>query len=162
MTTTNVSPPKKYKSIPFIKGNPIVGNLLEFVRDRLSLLQRMADQADVIGMRFGRIPAILFNRPEDIQSILVEHADDFDKGDLIHNVFRPLVGDSIFSSEGDFHHHQRKLMDPSFQPHSIANYAESVVFYGEQLQQTWAEGAIIDIHQQMARLSMRILWESSL
>ena len=102
MTTTTVSPPKKYKPVPFIKGNPIFGNLLEFVRDRLSLLKRMADQGDVVGMRFGRIPAILFNRPEDIQSILVEQANDFDKGDLIHHVFRPLIGDSIFSSERGF------------------------------------------------------------
>jgi cytochrome P450 len=156
MTTTTVSPPKKYKPVPFIKGNPIFGNLLEFARDRLSLLKRMADQGDVVGMRFGRIPAILFNRPEDIQSILVEQADDFDKGDLIHHVFRPLIGDSIFSSEGDFHRQQRELMDPSFQPHTISNYVESAGFYGEQLQQTWAEGAIIDIHQQMASLSMSI------
>ena len=156
MTTTTVSPPKKYKPVPFIKGNPIFGNLLEFARDRLSLLQRMADQGDVVGMRFGRIPAILFNRPEDIQSILVEQADDFDKGDLIHHVFRPLIGDSIFSSEGDFHRQQRELMNPSFQPHTIASYAESAGVYGEQLQQTWAEGAIIDIHQQMGSLSMSI------
>lgn len=157
MAPATVSPHKKYRPVPFIKGDPIVGNLLEFVRDRLSLLQSMADQGDVVGMRFGRVPAILFNRPADIQSILVEHADDFDKGDLIHNVFRPLIGDSIFSSEGDFHHRQRELMDASFQPHTIANYAEIAGSYGEQFQQSWAEGAIIDIHQQMAGLSMSIL-----
>jgi cytochrome P450 len=157
MTTTIASPTKKYKPVPFIKGDPVVGNLLEFVRDRLSLLQHMADQGDVVGMRFGRVPAILFNRPEDIQCILVEHADDFDKGDLIHHVFRPLIGDSIFTSEGDFHRRQRELMDPSFQPYTIANYAESAGFYGEQFQQTWAEGAIIDIQRQMAGLSMSIL-----
>jgi hypothetical protein len=75
MKTTSVSPPKKYKPVPFIKGTPIVGNLLEFAKDRLDFLQRMADQDSVVGMRFGRVPAILFNRPEDIQSILVEHAD---------------------------------------------------------------------------------------
>jgi cytochrome P450 len=157
MTPTTISPPKKYRPVPFIKGDPIVGNLLEFVRDRLDLLQRMANQGDVVGMRFGRIPAILFNRPADIQSILVDHSDDFDKGDLIHHVFRPLIGDSIFSSEGDFHRRQRELMDPSFQPHTISNYADSVVGYGEQFQQTWGEGAIIDVQRQMADLSMSIL-----
>ena len=51
---------------------------------------------------------------------------------------------------------QRELLDPSFQPHTISNYVERAGFYGEQLQQTWAEGAIIDIHQQMASLSMSI------
>ena len=62
MTSTTVSPHKEYRPVPFIKGSPIVGNLLEFVRDRLNLLQSMADQGDVVGMRFGRTPAILLER----------------------------------------------------------------------------------------------------
>ena len=157
MTPPTVSPPKKYRPVPFIQGSPLVGNLPEFLRDRLNLLQRMADQGDVVGMRFGRIPAILFDRPANMQRILVDQADDFDKGELIHHVFRPLIGDSIFSSEGDFHRRQRELMEPSFQPPAISTYAETAVGYGEQLQQTWVEGALVDIQRQMAGLSMSIL-----
>ena len=157
MTTTAVSSPEKHKSVLFIKGNPLVGNLPEFARDRLGLILRVATHGDVVGMRFGRVPVILFNRPEDIQSILVEHAYDFDKGYLVHTVFRPPIGDSIFSSEGDFHRRQRKLMAPSFQPRTIASYAESMGFYGEQIQQTWTEGAVIDINQEMTSLTMSII-----
>src|SRR5438445_649278 len=121
---TEVRAPQQQKTVRFIGGHLLVGNLPEFTRDRLGLLQRMANESDVIGMHFGPFPGILFNRPEYVQSILVEHAYDFDKGTAIHNVFRPAIGDGIFSSEGDFHRSQRKLMAPSFQPRHIAAYAE--------------------------------------
>ncbi len=145
------------KAFHFINGLPLVGNLPNFSKDRLGLLQRMAREGDVVGMHFGPFPAILFNKPEHVHSMLVEHAYDFDKGLAIHNTFRPVIGDGIFSSEGDFHRHQRKLMAPSFQPRHIASYAGTMGHYGEQIQQTWSDGATIDVNQQMTNLTMSII-----
>ena len=94
------------KTFRYISGGyPFVGNLPEFSKDRLGLLLRMARTGDVCGLHFGPFPGILFNKPEHVQSILVDHAYDFDKGEAIHNTFRPTIGDGIFSSEGDFHRH---------------------------------------------------------
>jgi len=155
--STQVRAPQQQKTVHFVSRRLLDGNLSEFSRDRLGLLQRMANEGDVMGMHFGPYPCILFNRPEHVHSILVEHAYDFDKGIAIHHVFRPAIGDGIFSSEGDFHRHQRKLMAPSFQPRYIAGYAESMGHYGEQIQQTWADGEVIDINQQMTRLTMSII-----
>src|SRR5213082_2043805 len=117
----------------------------------------MARQGDVCGMHFGPFPGILFNKPEHVQSVLVEHAYDFDKGVAIHNTFRPAIGDGIFSSEGDFHRHQRKLIAPPFQPRHIASYADIMGHYGEQIQQTWPDGGVIDVNQQMTNLTMSII-----
>jgi cytochrome P450 len=138
-------------------GFPLVGNLPEFTKDRLDFLRRMANTGDVVRMQFGPFPAIFFNKPEYIHSILVEHAYDFDKGDAIHTIFRSTIGDGIFSSEGDFHRRQRKLMAPSFQPRHISSYADTMVHYGEQIQQSWPDGSVIDINQQMTNLTMSII-----
>jgi len=151
---TTIHTPKTFR---YIRGYPLVGNLPGFRKDRLSLLQRMAHEGDVCGMHFGPFPAILFNKPEHVQSILVEHAYDFDKGIAIHRTFRPAIGDGVFSSEGDFHRHQRKLMSPPFQPRHIASYAGIMGHYGEQIQQTWLDGTIIDVDQQMTNLTMSII-----
>jgi cytochrome P450 len=145
------------KTVHFIPSYPLIGNLPAFSRDRLGLLQRLARAGDVSGMHFGPFPSIMFNRPEHVQSILVEHAYDFDKGLAIHNTFRPAIGDGIFSSEGDLHRRQRKIMAPPFQPRHIASYAETMGHYGEQIQQTWRDGSIIDINQQMTNLTMSII-----
>jgi cytochrome P450 len=147
----------KFKTFRFVRGRPLVGNLPEFTKDRLGLLQRTASAGDVYGMHFGPFPGILFNKAEHVHSILVEHAYDFDKGLAIHNTFRPAIGDGIFSSEGDFHRHQRKLMAPSFQPRHIAGYADSMGHYGEQIQQSWPDGSIIDVNRQMTNLTMSII-----
>src|SRR5438046_1440744 len=130
------------KTLRYIRRYPLVGSLPDCTRARLGLLQRMAREGDVYVMHFGSFPIILFNKPEHVHSILVEHAYDFDKGLAIPNTFRPVIGDGIFSSEGDFHRHQRKLMAPPFQPRHIAGYARVMGHYGEQLQQTWTERAV--------------------
>jgi len=145
------------KTFHYIHGYPFFGNLPEFRKNRLSLLRQMAREGDVCGMHFGPFPGILFNKPEHVQSILVEHAYDFDKGLAIHNVFRPVIGDGIFSSEGDFHRRQRKLMSPPFQPRHIASYAEIMGYYGEQIQQTWPDSAVIDVNRQMTNATMSII-----
>ncbi|MGZ3645770.1 MAG: cytochrome P450 [Ktedonobacteraceae bacterium] len=141
----------------YIDGYPLVGNLFEFRKDRLGLLRRLAREGDVCGMHFGPFPGILFNKPEHVHSILVQHAYDFDKGLAVHNTFRPVIGDGIFSSEGEFHRHQRKIMSPPFQPRHIVSYAETMGYYGEQIQQTWTENNVIDINQQMTNLTMSII-----
>ena len=152
---TPVQQPKKFRFVR--KSNPLMGNISDFNKDRLGLLQSMAREGDVCGMHFGPFVAIQFNRPEHVQSILVEHAYDFDKGVAIHNTFRPTLGDGVFSSEGDFHRQQRKLMAPSFQPRRIASYADIMSHYGEQIQQTWADGCTIDVNQKMTDLTMSII-----
>lgn len=100
---------------------------------------------------------MLFNKPEHVRSILVEHAYDFDKGIIVQNILRPVLGNSIFCSEGDFHRQQRKIMAPPFQPRHIASYADMIVSYSEQIQQTWIDGAVIDINRQMTNLTMSII-----
>ena len=145
------------KTFRYIRGYPFVGNLLDFRKDRLDLLRRLAREGDVCGMHFGPFPGILFNKPEHIHSILVEHAYDFDKGLAVHNTFRPVIGDGIFSSEGDFHRHQRKIMSPPFQPRHIVSYAQAMGHYGEQIQQTWLDNSVIDINQHMTNVTMSII-----
>jgi cytochrome P450 len=151
-TNINIS-----KTPRFIHSYLFIGNLPEYRKDRLSLLRRMASEGDVCGLHFGPFPGILFNKPEHVHSILVEHAYDFDKGLAIHNTFRPVIGDGIFSSEGGFHRRQRKLMSPPFQPRHIASYASIMGHYGEQIQQTWPDDAVIDINRQMTNLTMSII-----
>src|SRR6187551_1620456 len=136
MLTHTVIPSSGQKALPFIGGFPLLGNLPELARDRLSFFQRMARVSDVCGMHFGSFPCVLFNKPEHIQSILVKHAYDFDKG-VLNRVLRPVIGDGLLVSEGAVHRYQRKLMAPSFQPGHIANYAESMGAYGERMQGSW-------------------------
>src|SRR6266487_1478471 len=150
---------KSTRTIPYIQEYPLIGSAFAFMRDRLNLFLRLAQRGDVCGMHFGTSTFVLFNRPEHIHRICVELASDTDKGRIMHRAFQPVISDGlgVFISEGELHHRQRKLMAPAFQPRQIASYADVMVEYTEKLQQEWSDGAIIDINQQMTRVTMSII-----
>ena len=146
------------KPIPSIKEPPVVGSLLEYGRDRLDVYLRVTQVCgDVGSFHFGPFPIVIFNTSEYVHSIFVEHAYDFDKGEAIHNAFRPVIGNGIFTSEGAFHRQQRKLMAPSFQPRQIIGYADTMVKYSEQIQQGWRDGETVDVSNEMTQLTMSIV-----
>ncbi len=147
--------PKPTKRIPFLREWPLVGSLPAFAhKNPLNFLLQVAHRGDVCGFHLGPLPLVLFNNADYVQCILVEHADDVSKGRLIHRAFG---GNGLFVSEGDFHRRQRKVMAPMFQPRHIASYAETMVRYGERLQQEWHDGEVVDLNQQMIALTMSII-----
>lgn len=143
------------KKIPHIPEYPLLGSLPSFMKERLQLLQRIAQKGSVSSFRIGPVRMIMFNKPEYIQYILVDHASDFDKGRIMHKALSGNNG--LFSSEGDFHHQQRKLLSPPFQPRHISSYADTIGYYGEQLQKKWRNDERIDLNQQMISLTLSII-----
>jgi cytochrome P450 len=142
------------RSIPFISEIPLIGSLRVFMGDRLGFLRHLAEASDVCGFHLGPISILFFNRPEHIQSILVDNAYDFSKGKLM---YKAINSNGLFVSEGDFHRKQRKLMAPMFQPRHIVHYVDTIVQYGEQIAQGWTDQAVIDLNQQMINLTMSII-----
>ena len=146
---------KPTQIIPFIREWPLVGSLPAFVqKNPLAFLLHVAHRGDVCGFHIGPFPLILFNKAEHVQSLLVEHADDMSKGRLIHRAFG---GNGLFVSEGEFHRRQRKVMAPAFQPRQISTYADTIVRYGERVQQEWHDGEVVDLNQHMIAVTMSII-----
>jgi cytochrome P450 len=146
------------KTIPTIPELPLVGSLMAYIKDPFNFNLRMLhDCGDIAKFHYGPFPVIIINAPQLAHSVLVEHTYDFDRGVSVYNAFYPMVGRGLFTSEGELHRQQRKLLAPSFQPRHITGYADTMVAYGEQIQQDWHEGAIIDIGEEMTRLTMSIV-----
>lgn len=53
-------------------------------------------------------------RPEDVSSVLGSDYKGFPKSDLVHNALKPLLGESIFTTNGEVWERQRRMMDPAF------------------------------------------------
>ncbi|HLI90206.1 MAG TPA: cytochrome P450 [Ktedonobacteraceae bacterium] len=146
------------KTIPVLREPPLIGSMFIYNRDRLGFYPRMARECGAIGVcHYGPFPMYMISSSELVHKVLVEHADDFEKGEVMRKAFCPIVGNGLFISEGEFHRRQRKLMAPSFQPRHIVSYADTMVKYGEQIQQGWRDGATIDIGQQMTHTTMSIV-----
>ncbi|MGX9350341.1 cytochrome P450 [Shimia sp. W99] len=57
----------------------------------------------------------LLNQPELIKTVLKERPDDFPKSSRISEGLRPLLGDSVFLTNGEVWKRQRRIIDPAFE-----------------------------------------------
>lgn len=150
----SLSTKKIEQAVPFLREPPLLGSILPLVRDRHAFLTLVEANGPVVGFHLGTLSTITLNRPEYVQSFLVSGSDNFDKGWTMH---RSFVGNGVFISEGEFHRTQRKIMAPSFQPRTIANYATTMGQYAERLAASWEDGQEIVVGKQMNNLSMSII-----
>ncbi len=57
----------------------------------------------------------LINQPELVREVLNARPDDFPKSDRINEGLRPLLGNSVFVTNGETWKRQRRIIDPAFE-----------------------------------------------
>jgi cytochrome P450 len=71
-----------------------------------------------------------------------------------------LLGEGLLTSENEFWKRQRRLTQPAFHHHSLKSFATTMVEYTTETLEHWkdhAKGTPIDIHDEMMRLTFRIV-----
>jgi cytochrome P450 len=136
---------------------PLLGHLLELQRDQLGFLTRCArEYGDVVPLRFGPKLVILLNHPTDLEDVLAKKNRSFIKG-RFYRLLSPLLGNGLFTSEGDFWLRQRRLAQPAFHRERIVGYARVMVDYTEEMLDRWAVGEQRDINADMMQLTFRVV-----
>ncbi|WP_171231684.1 cytochrome P450 [Ruegeria sp. HKCCA4812] len=59
--------------------------------------------------------SFLINQPDLVQTVLKKRADDFPKSGRISEGLRPLLGNSVFLTNGETWKRQRRIIDPAFE-----------------------------------------------
>lgn len=59
--------------------------------------------------------SFLLNQPDLVQTVLKDRPDDFPKSSRISEGLRPLLGNSVFLTNGETWKRQRRIIDPAFQ-----------------------------------------------
>ena len=72
------------------------------------------------GMKMGEVhlPGVdlyMVNEPALVRQVMVDEAVQFPKHAVLGDALRPLLGDSIFTTNGEVWRRQRELMNPSFE-----------------------------------------------
>ncbi len=133
--------------------------LRAFRRDPIALLERLASQGDVVRLRVPGAAAFLLNHPDLVQQVLVTEHRAFHKGPTIQAA-KMLLGESLLTSEGEEHLRQRRLIQPIFHHERIAGYAEAMVRRAEDAAAAWRDGAELDVHAEMASLTLAVVGET--
>jgi cytochrome P450 len=126
--------------------------------NRVRMLEELGGEIPRIGRAsFGRITIVLVNTPELVPEVLIERADDFQKGPVLKTFSRPLLGDGLLNSEGEQHREHRKLVAPAFAHQRVSKYAAVMSEYATASQASWRDGERIDVAQAMMRLTLGIV-----
>jgi cytochrome P450 len=122
-------------------GRFLTGSLAEFRADRLAFFTRCArEYGDVVSFRLLGRPVLLLNRPDLVEQVLVTHAKNFVKHFGLR-LYKPILGNGLVTSEGDFWRRQRKLSAPAFQASRLPAYADAMVEGTGRMMEEWATGA---------------------
>lgn len=113
---------------------------------------------------FGRIAhyrflgtlIIFVNDPDWVAEILINQAPSFVKERTLQRM-KILLGEGLITSDDPIHMRQRKLAAPAFHRQRIAGYAGEIVRSAHDQIEPWKDGDLVDIGDQMMRLSLRIV-----
>jgi cytochrome P450 len=144
------------------RGTFLVGHLREFRADRLAFMTRCArEYGDIVPLKLLGHPVFLLNRPDLIEQVLVTHTKHFIKHAGLR-LYKPILGNGLVTSEGEFWRRQRKLSAPAFQASRLPSYAKVMVEATERMCAAWAEslekGTLQsrDVNADMMRLTLEI------
>jgi cytochrome P450 len=125
-------------------------------RDPIGLLERAADLGDVVRVRVPRLDLYVINHPDLVWGVLATDARAFSKGPTMQAAKR-ILGESLLTSEGEHHRRQRRLIQPLFHHERLVGFAPTIRERGEHAGDRWADHEMIDVREQMARLTLGIV-----
>jgi cytochrome P450 len=141
---------------PGSSGKPFVGHLIDFRRDPLTFLDALAKRGDVVRFKMGPQQIYLLNHPDYIRDVLVTNNRNFVKSRGLE-MAKKFLGESLLTSEGEFHRRQRRLAQPAFHRQRINAYAAMMTEYAVKTRDRWHADETLDISQEMMRLTLGIV-----
>ena len=157
MTTTLELPRPAPKPLPGPRGNPIWGSLLEAWEDPIALMSRgVREHGEVCAFRFGWLRYVVVADPEGIKHVLVTNHRNYTKSRNYAGL-KAVLGEGLLTAEGEKWRRHRKLAQPAFHRERLAGFAASMAACTNDLVARWEDGATLDLHEQMTRLTFRVV-----
>ncbi len=163
--TSSVRPAVRKASarIPGPPAWPVLGNVRELGQGAFHevLLRLHQRYGDIFRLRYpGGGDVVVVRDPDALRHILQTHYTRYRKGRQLE-VARPLIGQGIFISEGEFWLRQRRLVQPAFVRPAVRALAPRMAQVIDELLDAWEPaartGEPIPVKAEMMRLAMQIV-----
>lgn len=133
-------------------------------RDPLGFVTTLArDYGDVVHLGMGFVDGYLFFHPDAAKHVLQDNNQNYVKGQIIGRV-KILIGEGLFTSEGEFWRRQRRLAQPAFHRDRIASFAATMVRCTEERLARWEgaarRGEAFDVAAEMNALTLTVVGET--
>ena len=140
----------------------LFGNLRELRHDALGFLVSAAKECgDIFSFRFMFFPGLLVNHPDYIRHVLQENHRAYSKRHFDYAILRPVLGEGLLTSDGDFWLRQRRLIQPAFHRQRVAGFGAQMVQDTQEMLRRWEpicrDGRALDLDEEMMRLTLTIV-----
>lgn len=141
----------------------LLSYLLRFRRDILSAQPARLYRAWMAEFRTPFFTSFLCNDPDLVNLVLTERPGDFPKSGRLFEALQPLLGHSIFITNGKEWERQRRIIDPAFESGRIrevfpAMWDAAVAAVGRL--EPLADGRPIDIEPQTSHVALDVIFRA--
>jgi cytochrome P450 len=141
---------------PGPKGTLLGGNVRQFRAGLLNfLLETARDYGPLASFRIGPRRVFLASGHDLIEQVLVTDAKHYIKH-FGARAFKPVLGNGLVTSEGDFWHRQRKLIQPAFLKIRVQSYAPIMGELTNRMLDSWTPGKSVQIDYEFEGLTSKI------
>jgi cytochrome P450 len=150
MTTTNATTAR-------VPGAwPLLGHAWPLLRDPLRFLTSLPDYGNVVWIRLGPFRTVVVCDAELTRQVLLDDRT-FDKGGLLVERGREVVGNGVGTCPHSEHHRQRRLAQPAFHGARLPGYASVMSDEIAAVTGAWRDGEVIDVLDEMLTMTARII-----
>ena len=145
---------------PGPKGAPLFGSSRRYARDPFAFLAACGDAyGDVVRFGLGPVETYMLTDPADIERVLVSEDSKYRKPSFI-GAIDDLLGHGLLMSDGEVWRRQRDLAQPAFAMRRIASLVDLMGARAEAAVAEWGDGEVRDVHDEMTRLTVKIVVEA--
>jgi cytochrome P450 len=140
------------------KARPFFGHAPAFSADPVGFLGQCArDHGDLVPLNLAGWPCYAVFHPDLIEQVLTARHREVTRMRSLHSpLLKRIFGNGLNVSEGDFWLRQRRLAQPAFHRERLRVYASVMVEYTERMLGTWHDDALLDVDEEMMRLTLAI------
>lgn len=95
----------------------------------------------------------LLTDPAACRQALVERSDVVGRSSRYRRI-QAILGHSLLTTDGADHHRRRRLIQPTFQPRHVRDYAPAILGAADDTERSWRAGDVVRMDQEMAALTL--------
>lgn len=137
---------------------PLLGHALPLWRQPIAFLESLREHGDIVRLDIGTWPVHVLTHPDHVHAVLVQQAQQFDRGRIFDRL-RPMFGNGIVTTDGEFHRKQRRMVQPAFHRGHIAEYAEVMCRTAEAMCASWTAGREVSMLTETRRYALSAVAE---
>lgn len=126
----------------------MLGHAVRLLRDPLRFLSSLPAQGPVVWIRVGPVDAVVVCDAELTRQVLLDDRT-FDKGGLLVDRGKEIVGNGVGTCPRDEHRRQRRLTQPGFHIDRFPGYARVMTDEITRVTDAWRDGQVVDILAEM-------------